>query len=761
LLLLIALFTMADTLTVKQDGTGDYTVIQTAINNSVNGDTIVVYPGVYIENIDLMGKTLMLSSTYLYNPADSIVWQTMIDGDSAGSCILANKGEQDLVIKGFTIKNGSGFNEWEKYYSGGGIFIEEGTASIQNCIIQNNFACFGGGIAVSSSIVNLSGNIIRNNHATNVGGGIMVASNTSAQIIFDTINLNTVYLNYAAVGNDYHQNWVVPYTTIKLDTATVVEPDHYFFSAINPNGFQTGNLEVEAMYGITTAVNSDLYISPDGDNSNTGQTPENPLKSFSFALLKVKPDSTKYNTIHLAEGTYSASTTGERMPVNLKSYIMIRGSDRENTIIDAEKSGEIFNQGLFALFNPGETEMKIKNLSFINAKSAYKYNDPVLHCRNNNYVEFDSIIFHENSSLKNSSIGIGDNDSVVIKNCIFYNNVGTTDFIFWNYPDYKGKLFMSSCEFYNNGPNPEGESHHIPLYFNGADSPHPINIFPIVINTLFHNNYSNYNGGWPHWVAAGMASTAEATFVNCTFADNIEENGTSGAALGMARDNHVKIYNSVFWGNRPYQIVSNNTSEDHPNTIEVYNSCIEDGYDGIKQLSPYNNIVYDETNIMDNPDFFGQGDFPYMLGSGSPCIDAGTLDLPEGVELPEFDLAGNPRIYGETVDMGAYEWSPVNIGEYQPIEKQKEKLLEAAPNPFDWGTYVTAKYKHDGNITVVVFNNYGRFVKVLLDVQNLSGRSEMQWTGDDDNNNPLPKGIYHIVMYFDDVEVEAIKVLKQ
>ncbi len=760
--MLIALFSMADTLSVKQDGTGDYTVIQTAINNAVNGDTIVVYPGVYIENLDLMGKTLMLSSTYLYNPADSIVWQTVIDGDSAGSCILANKGEQDLIINGFTITNGTGYNDYEKYYRGGGIFIKEGTALIQNCIIQKNFSSSGGGINARSSIVTLSGNIIRFNHATGAGGGITVATNTEEGIIFDTVNLNSIYLNYSEVGNDYHQNWEVPFTNIILDTATVLEPDHYFYSAINPNGFQTGNLEVEALQGKTTAVNNDLFVSPEGNNNNSGLTPDEPLQSFSFALLKIKPDSTKYNTIHLTEGTYSATTTGEKMPVNLKSYITLRGAECETTIIDAEKSGVIYNQGLFALFNPGEKEMKIKNISFINAKSGWAYNDPSILCRYNNFVEFDSIVFHDNISLKDAnSLGLRRIDSVIISNCIFYNNLGTKEIGFVNTPpDYLGRLKLISCVFYNNGPNPEEANYHSSVYFLGQEA-QPINCFPLVVNTLFHNNYSIYEGGWPHWPAIGISSKTEATFVNCTFADNIEENGISGAALGMARDNHVKIYNSVFWGNRPFQIVSNNTSEDHPNTIEIFNSCIEDGYDGIAQLSPYNTVIYDESNIEENPQFFGQGDFPYMLSSSSPCIDEGTLDLPEGIELPEYDLAGNPRIYGETVDMGAYEWSPVSIGEYQPIEKQKEKLLEAAPNPFDWGTYVTAKYKHDGNIKVVVFNNYGRLVKVLLNVQNLSGRSEMQWTGNDENNNPLPKGIYHVVMYYDDNEVDVIKLVKQ
>ena len=44
----------AITYTVKTDGSGDYTVIQTAIDASTtaNGDTVLVYPGTYTENMN-------------------------------------------------------------------------------------------------------------------------------------------------------------------------------------------------------------------------------------------------------------------------------------------------------------------------------------------------------------------------------------------------------------------------------------------------------------------------------------------------------------------------------------------------------------------------------------------------------------------------------------------------------------------------------------------------------------------------------------
>lgn len=55
-------------------------------------------------------------------------------------------------------------------------------------------------------------------------------------------------------------------------------------------------------------------------------------------------------------------------------------------------------------------------------------------------------------------------------------------------------------------------------------------------------------------------------------------------------------------------------------------------------------------NISADPRLVGSGD--YQLQPGSPAIDAGNDSAPD---LPATDLAGNPRIIGAAVDMGAYE----------------------------------------------------------------------------------------------------------
>ena len=66
----------AELLIVDIEGNFDYTSIQTAVEAAVNGDTILVYPGEYIENVNYNGKSIVIGSLYLTTEEEEYIERT-------------------------------------------------------------------------------------------------------------------------------------------------------------------------------------------------------------------------------------------------------------------------------------------------------------------------------------------------------------------------------------------------------------------------------------------------------------------------------------------------------------------------------------------------------------------------------------------------------------------------------------------------------------------------------------------------------------
>ncbi|MEE9553005.1 MAG: right-handed parallel beta-helix repeat-containing protein, partial [candidate division Zixibacteria bacterium] len=161
----------------------DYPTIQTGINASSDGDTVLVQPGTYVENINFNGHNIVLGSLFLMTGDTTYIADTIIDGDSAGTVVTFGN-DTIAVLTGFTIQNGSGD-------FGGGIFCSGST--ITENIIKENYAYRGGGIHCEEGPpVIISNNVITENSSLNDGGGI------SFSLFFDgpaTVKNNTIIGN--------------------------------------------------------------------------------------------------------------------------------------------------------------------------------------------------------------------------------------------------------------------------------------------------------------------------------------------------------------------------------------------------------------------------------------------------------------------------------------------------------------------------------------------------------------------------------------
>jgi hypothetical protein len=170
----------------------DYNTIQGAIDISVSGDTIIVRPGTYIENIIFSGETITLRSEYGPDV-------TTIDGNQAGSVVEFDNCEPFVPeLEGFSLTNGTG-RHFGNSYVGGGIFCNESSPSIRlNKIYDNRVpaADYGGGIyCYSNSKPIIYGNVIVGNDGGNSGGGIRCENYCDA-----TISNNVIAGNRAIVG---------------------------------------------------------------------------------------------------------------------------------------------------------------------------------------------------------------------------------------------------------------------------------------------------------------------------------------------------------------------------------------------------------------------------------------------------------------------------------------------------------------------------------------------------------------------------------
>lgn len=769
---------------------GDYPTIQQGINASSNGDTVLVQPGTYIENINYNGKNITVASLYLIARDTSYISQTIINGGQDGTVVMFESGEDSTaVLIGFTITNG--FSN-----SGGGIRCYSSGPTIKNSIVENNsvsgnpqgggggICCYtwedttywvriedvvvrnntaggtfggtGGGINCKNMSLEIINVKIQNNSTSHIGGnwskggGIYIESpsnghfdtiflrdctisgnethgngggiylndlsdtSSSISLIFDSINRCNINSNKGALGADLYTN---KFLNVILNTFTVMNPTDYHAEPLYNYSFDIQNSKLQQ-------VNSSLFVSPDGDNSNSGLTSDDPLRTIDYALSILRVDSLHPQTLNLLEGFYD----DQFYPINIPDFLNFVGVSDSLVILDAgnrERVMTIINNKSNLItgicLQRGHGNPQGGGIYCI-------HSDPLIQdvTIRNNYAYgpaggWGGGLYFENSSPSIVDALVEDNTSTR-GGGLYYRTFGND---YWT-----SKLLLLNVVIKNNNSGVEGGG----IYFSGSNSEFQ--------NVLIVGNTSTFGGG-------GMYCHAtNSTFKNLTISENISSGGQQQEGGGIyygGRSN--SIFNSIIYGNMPDQIefMEDSPYPGQPDTLQISFSNIQHGLDSIGTLLN-DTVFWLEGNIDLNPQFIGTGTDPYSLDTDSPCIDSGIPDT-SGLNLPNADIILNMRIWDgdyngtEVIDMGAYEFGSIPVLIEEPVVNENDDIdeLTVFPNPFCQLTSVRFKVYEKSYITISIYNQVGERVDTMFIGEKYKGLYEITWAPTN-----LSSGIYFI-----------------
>jgi pectin methylesterase-like acyl-CoA thioesterase len=745
-------FLLSATLNVKQDGSGDYITIQAAINAAAENDTILVYPGRYHENIEIMDKKLSIGSLEMITADSTYIAQTIIDGDHSGSCF--NVRFSEISLRGFYMTNGAGtFTEPYSVRQGGAIYTSYSKLDIINCRMIDNKAYYCGGIYVNYGSIFLAGTIVANNRAK-AGAALHYVGYTPGEdtLTFDPDNRCSIYNNQSSSYNDIAIiTSAFESIDIYLDKFTVDIDSEYFKECFRAYHSINWLLDLNFYYNEAVLVQqaADLYVSPDGDDENSGLSPASPLKSIDKAIHRIEADADNPRIIHLANGYYGDE---QHFPLNLRSYVSLIGESESGVVFEGS---EVFLRGWDT-----EKEVMIKNITFTGTINNGQYFWRLIDL-NHNSMFVDGVLDKPSFHLENLSfrkvrpvyndkafclIFVSYPEKFILRNITVENCEYHSGFYLWG-----ANVDADNITFKNN-PNPitrPVEGGAIAIYTNNPIATGGDSFYRNVSITNCHSRSNGASGSGMIRITHSHASTDFRNyFINCTIADNIWDTGY-GSVVNMEDDAKATFINSIISYDRGTAFMLNHTSVTMPVHLQIMNCLL--GNSGSLENQVYstwdlNEVEWYGTNMTGDPGFYAwEPEHPYTLGQDSPCIDAGTTDLRElnmssFYEFPAYDLAGNPRIYGDEIDLGAYEWQG-QVGVEDLVESPIISISNY-PNPFNPETTISYSIAKAAKVKLDIYNLKGQLVKTLVNKELNAGSHSVNWDGKDMNDRSVSSGVY-------------------
>ncbi len=785
--ILLPLICSGITRRVALDGSQTYTSIQAAINDAVSGDMILVYPGRYLENLDLSNKSDLILTSLEYTTADtSYISSTIIDGSNGNtSTILCYENVLDCEIRGFTITGGRGYDYFNgnspRQIFGGGLFIYSNCdLNLFNLNICNNRSSWGGGIMIcESNTVFMSKVNIYNNFARYVGGGLATGSSIYSipQIIFDQVHRCSIYNNFAQWGLDIHWHYTHGGTVeVYLNKFTIPQWERYYASYFDMRVLTNPYTVFDVQEAYLQPVDADLYVNPDGDDDNDGLSAATALKTPSIAMQRIasNPDSPK--TVHLAAGIHHNLFGGEYLPISIKDYCILQGVSQAATRLYGENMMEGTGVISMGIESCGMT-MRDLSITTINASAVFSWdmydflmeNVCIENCTVDIWISsiglYKATFALNNVTVRNNLAHYAFNglelrgSNINLDNVLVINNQTESLPSDWFNQGggcfetrVSGTMTIRNSKFINNTHySVEGWDN---IRFSGTGDEY-MGVVVDVDNCLFASN-ATYGG------ARDICTffLGSVNFTNCTFANYM---GTYPSSLLISGTDSCRFVNCIFA----------NSSAQYEMLIGVdtyVENCLFLRSDNFAYLGDGVTLDWGNNNITGvDPLFSGtdpcQPDHYYLYADDvngySPAIDAGTMDpsiLPPGYIIPPHDAFGFKRVYGDGIDIGCYEAPGYTDSDEEIIQPAGIHKLEAWPNPFKVFTNIKVNLEKAQSASITIYNIKGQKVKTIALDPHKGGEQHTYWDGRDADNRQCSSGIYLINLQVNGRNVSSKKV---
>ncbi|WP_188459334.1 T9SS type A sorting domain-containing protein [Psychroflexus planctonicus] len=381
--------------------------------------------------------------------------------------------------------------------------------------------------------------------------------------------------------------------------------------------------------------------------------------------------------------TISGNWTLENSPYIIEGRAIVLNGET----LTIEEGVEIRFNSSSASASPSWFDYNAGNVGVLRVQGTITANasasNPILFTRNGSSGYWGSVLIDENAN-NNSSF-----ENCIIEYAKETRNVpGINSVVSFNgaISLFQTGITIESNEFRNNYINgllvrDVTTSFEIPnntFFDNGTNGLVIFDSTLNAINNIFYNNSI---------ISSGAVSAIRSSNSNVYLVGNLIYNNDNFGVYTTSAGNHYIINNTIVGNSQGIRV------ESGANTY-IFNSIIQNNNLNFATSNPVGAIIEMQNSITDDatfPDnvndlvgnilgsnalFSDLNSDDFSLQNTSPCIDSGIPDT-SGLNIPDLDIVGNPRIDNNIIDMGAFEFQqPLSVNEVN-----LQQSLSIYPNP--------------------------------------------------------------------------------